>query len=121
MFVTEADSRKDKAVKSIIAAAAFALIAGPVMAQSMTETKTTTTTTIAPAEETEMHDYIVQEHPVVVQPPPGFSVAPGVVIPQSVELYNFPTERHWNYEYATIGGQTVLVDPHTREVVHIFH
>lgn len=108
-------------MKPIIAAAAFALIAGPALAQTMTETKTTTTTTIAPAEETEMHNYIVQEHPVAVAPPPGFTVTTGAVIPQSIELYNFPTERHWGYEYATIGGQTVLVDPHTREVVHIFH
>ena len=108
-------------MKPIIAAAAFALIAGPALAQTMTETKTTTTTTIAPAEETEMHNYIVQEHPTAVPPPPGFTVTTGAVIPRSVELYNFPTERHWSYEYATIGGQTVLVDPRTREVIHVFH
>ena len=108
-------------MKPIIAAAAFALITGPALAQSVTETRTVTTTTIAPAEETEMHDYIVQEHPVAVTPPPGFTVTDGAVVPQSVELYNFPAERHWAYEYATIGGQMVLVDPHTREVIHIFH
>jgi len=108
-------------VKPIVAAAAFALIAGPALAQSMTETKTVTTTTIAPAEVTEMHNYIVQEHPVAVAPPPGFTVTTGAVVPPSVELYSFPAERHWGYEYTTIGGQTVLVDPHSREVVHIFH
>lgn len=108
-------------MKPIIAAAAFALIAGPALAQSMTETKTVTTTTIAPAEETEMHDYVVKEHHTAVPPPTGFTVSNGAVVPQSVELYSFPAERHWGYDYATIGGQTVLVDPHTREVVHIFH
>ena len=108
-------------MKPIVAAAAFALIAGPALAQSMTETKTVTTTTIAPAEVTEMHNYIVQEHPVAVAPPPGFTVTTGAVVPPSVELYSFPAERHWGYEYTTIGGQTVLVDPHSREVVHIFH
>jgi hypothetical protein len=108
-------------VKPVIAAAAFVLIAGPALAQSMTETRTTTTTTIAPAEETEMREYVTQEHPIAVAPPPGFTVTMGAVVPQSVELYTFPAERHWGYEYATIGGQTVLVDPHTREVVHIMH
>jgi len=107
-------------VKPIVAAAAFVLIAGPALAQSMTETKTVTTTTIAPAEVTEMHNYIVQEHPVAVAPPPGFTVTTGAILPPAVQLYSFPAERHWGYEYTTIGGQTVLVDPHSREVVHIF-
>jgi hypothetical protein len=108
-------------VKPIVIAAAFALIAGPALAQSMTETKTVTTTTIAPAQETEMQEYVVHEHHAIVPPPPGFSITTGAVVPQSVELYNFPAERHWGYEYATIGDQTVLVDPTTRQVVHIMH
>ena len=108
-------------MKPIVLAAAFALLAGPALAQSMTETKTTTTTTIAPAQETEMNEYITHEHPVAIAPPAGFTVTQGAVVPQSVELYSFPAERHWGYEYTTIGDQTVLVDPHTREVVHIFH
>ena len=109
------------AVKRTVLATALALIAGPALAQTMTETKTTTTTTIAPAEETEMHEYVVHEHHVVVPPPPGFTVTTGAVVPGSIELYNFPAERHWGYEYATIGDQTVLVDPATRQVVHILH
>ena len=108
-------------MKSMIAAAAFVLIAGPALAQTMTETKTTTTTTIAPAEETQMHDYVIHEHHAMVPPPPGFTVTTGAVVPQAVELYSFPAERHWGYDYATIGDQTVLVNPQTREVVHILH
>jgi hypothetical protein len=104
-----------------MAAASLVLLAGPALAQTMTETKTVTTTTIAPAEETEMHEYITHEHPVVIAPPAGFSVTTGAVVPQSVELNSFPAEHHWNYEYATIGNQTVLVDPHTREVIRVFH
>ncbi len=49
-------------MKRIVLAAAVALIAGPALAQSMTETKTVTTTTIAPAQETEMQEYVVREH-----------------------------------------------------------
>ena len=111
-------------VKPIVLAAAFALLASPVMAQSVaqsvTESRTTTTTTIAPAEETEMHEYITHEHPMAIAPPPGFAVTTGAVVPPSVELYSFPAERHWGYQYSTIGEQTVLVDPHTREIIHIF-
>lgn len=106
-------------MKPIIVAAAFVLLAGPALAQSMSETKTVTTTTIAPAEETQMREYIVKEHPRMIPPPAGFTVTTGAVVPETVELYRFPAERHWSYEYATIGDQTVLVDPATRRVVHI--
>jgi hypothetical protein len=109
------------AVKPIVIATAFSLIALPALAQSMTETRTVTTTTIAPAEETEMHEYVMHEHHVAIPPPTGFEIRTGVVVPKSVELYSFPAERHWGYEYATIGDQTVLVEPGTRRVIHILH
>jgi hypothetical protein len=106
--------------KSIIAAAAFSLIAGSALAQSMTETKTTTTTTISPADETQMREYIVKEHPAPIAPPAGFTVTTGAVLPESVNLYNFPAERPWgHYSYTVIGDQRVLVDPATRRVVEI--
>jgi hypothetical protein len=108
-------------VKPIVIAAALALIAGPALAQTMTETKTTTTTTIEPADETQMQQYVVQEHRAVVPPPSGFTVTTGASVPETVQLYSFPAERHWGYEYVTIGDQTVLVDPATRRVVHILH
>ncbi|HWB47655.1 MAG TPA: DUF1236 domain-containing protein [Stellaceae bacterium] len=108
-------------MKRIVLATALALVAAPAFAQSMTETKTVTTTTIAPAEETEMRQYVVREHRPMVPPPAGFTVTTGAVLPEAIQLYTFPAERHWRYEYATIGDQTVLVDPGTRRVVHILH
>src|ERR1700742_3563562 len=105
----------------MVLAAALALIAAPAFAQSMTETKTVTTTTIAPADETEMREYVVREHRPMIAPPAGFTVNTGVVVPEAVQLYSFPAERHWRYENATLGDQTVLVDPGTRRVVHILH
>jgi hypothetical protein len=108
------------AVKPIVAATVFILLAGSALAQSMTETKTVTTTTIAPAQENEMREYVVKERRPMVSPPAGFTVTTGAIVPEAVELYNFPTERHWTYEYATFGDQTVLVDPATRRIVHIF-
>ncbi|MFZ2006940.1 MAG: DUF1236 domain-containing protein [Stellaceae bacterium] len=108
-------------MKPIVLAAALVLLAGPALAQSMTETKTTTTTTIAPAQETEMQAYITHEHPVAIAPPSGFTVTTGAVVPQTIELNTFPAERHWSYDYATIGDRTVLVDPNTRTIIHVFH
>jgi hypothetical protein len=107
-------------VKSIVVAAAFTLVAGSAFAQGMTETRTTTTTTIAPAEETQMREYIVKEHRASIAPPPGFTVTTGAVLPETVNLYSFPPDHNWgHYEYTVIGDQPVLVDPGTRKVVEI--
>ena len=105
-------------MKPIVIAAAFSLLAVPALAQ-MSETRTTTTTTISPADETQMHEYIVHEHRTAIPPPAGFDVTTGAVVPQAVELYNFPAERHWKYGYTTFGERTVLVDPETRKIITI--
>jgi|SRR5579863_8280872 len=106
-------------MKPFVIAAAFSLIAGTALAQGMSQT--VTTTTISPADETEMQNYIVKEHRAAIVPPSGFVVTDGAVLPGSVQLYTFPAERHWNYEYTTFGDETVLVDPNTRQIVHIIH
>ena len=105
-------------MKPIVVAAAFSLIAGSALAQGTTET--TTTTTISPADQTQMREFIVKEHRAPIAPPAGFTVTTGAVLPESVNLYNFPAENHWGrYEYTVIGDQRVLVDPGTRRVVEI--
>lgn len=104
----------------ILATATVALLAGPALAQtSKTVTTTTKTTTISPAEEAEMHEFVVREHRPAIAPPPGFVVSNGAVLPPAIELYGFPAENHWRYEYATIGDQTVVVDPDTRRIVTV--
>jgi hypothetical protein len=103
-------------VKSIVVAAAFSLLAGSAFAQV---SQTVTTTTIAPADETQMREFVIHEHHEAIAPPPGFDITTGAIVPQSVELYNFPAEHHWNYEYTTFGDRTVLVDPSTRKIVTI--
>jgi hypothetical protein len=105
-------------VKPIVVVAALSLIAGSAFAQGMTET--TTTTTISPTDETQMREVIVKEHRAPIVPPAGFTVTTGAVLPESVNLYTFPVENHWDrYEYTVIGDQRVLVDPSTRRVVQI--
>jgi Protein of unknown function (DUF1236) len=104
-------------VKPFIAAAAFALFAAPAFAQ----VSETVTTTISPADETQMREYVIHEHHAAVPPPTGFEISTGAVVPRSVELYRFPAEHHWNYEYTTFGDRTVLVEPGTRKIIRIIH
>ena len=107
-------------MKPIIAAVVAALIAGSAMAQTTTTTTVTKRTTISPADEPMIKEYVVKEHRASVPPPPGFAMAPGAVVPPTVELYPFPSDVSWhNYRYAVIGGETVLVDPATRHIVTV--
>ena len=111
-------------MKSIVVAAAAMLLAGPALAQSssVTTTTRTETTTISPAQQTEIQRYVVREHHEPVPPPPGFAPAPGAVLPDSVTLYSFPSSAPYSrYSYATIGGETVVVDPANRQIIDVIH
>jgi hypothetical protein len=108
------------AMKPIIAAAVLSLVAGTAMAQTETTTTVTRTTTITPAQEPQIQEYVVKEHHPSVPPPPGVMLREGAVMPPSVDLYSFPQDVSWHrYRYAVMGGQTVLVDPMTRQVVAV--
>ncbi len=114
-------------MKPIIAAAAIALLAGGTAIAQPAGTATTTTTTtvtkkttITPSEEPMIKEYVVKEHRPSIPPPAGFEVAPGAVVPPAVALYPFPENVAWhNYNYAVIGGETVVVDPATRHIVTV--
>ena len=101
-------------VKPVVAAAAFSLLALPAFAETISGT-----VTITPDQETAIREYVVREHPAPIVPPAGFTVSNGVVVPETVRLYDFPAERHWGYGYTVIGDQTVLVDPATRKVIQV--
>lgn len=113
-------------MKLMVAAAALMLLGGPALAQSSSSSVTTTTKTqtmtISPAQQTEIHQYVVRENRPSVPPPPSFAVAPGAVVPGAVTLYSFPPSAPYaQYSYATIGGETVVVDPATRRVIDVVH
>jgi hypothetical protein len=85
-----------------------------------TSPSTTGSVTISPAEETKIKEYVVKEKRTSVAAPSGFSVSLGAEVPQSVELYSFPSDLGvTKYRYTVIGGKTALVDPSTRKVVRI--
>ncbi len=101
--------------------AAVAIVAaGTALAQtSSTTSTTTTTTTITPQQEPAIKTYVTKEKRKSVTAPSGFSVSTGAVVPESVELYSFPSDVGVNYRYSVIGDRTVVVDPGTRKVIRV--
>jgi hypothetical protein len=105
-------------MKKLLLAAAVTMIASSAIAQ--TSTTTTVTTTVSPADETKIKEYIVKEKRTSINPPSGFTVSNGAVVPEAVELYSFPNDVSWSkYRYTVIGGQTVLVDPANRHIIQV--
>ncbi|MGH7099591.1 MAG: DUF1236 domain-containing protein [Stellaceae bacterium] len=109
-----------------VLAAGLLVLAGPAMAQTVTRTTTHTTVTkktvITPTERTEIHRYVTEQHVHPVPPPPGFTAAPGAVLPGTVTLYSFPPSAPYHsYRYAMIGGETVVVNPVTHRVIGVIH
>jgi hypothetical protein len=55
----------------------------------------------------------------------NFSIAVGVVIPASVELYEVPPEvvqvvpEYSRYRYVVVGNQIVIVEPSARRIVAV--
>jgi len=81
---------------------------------------TTGTVVIQPEVRTRVREYVTTNRSAAVAAPSGFTVRRGVALPQSVELQTFPsTVGVTQYRYVVIGGQTVLVDPSSREIVEV--
>lgn len=109
-------------MKWAVLAAGLLALAGPAMAQQTMTTTTTTTkrVTMTPNERVEIRRYVTEHHVRSVPPPPDFRVAPGARVPESVELYSFPSAAPYRrYRYTDIGGQTVVVDPATHEIIDV--
>lgn len=107
-------------MKWIVLAAGLLAFGGPAMAQTVTHTRTTEKTVITPTERTEIHRYVTEQHVQPVPPPPGFTAAPGAMVPGTVTLYSFPPSAPYaGYRYAMIGGETVVVDPATHEIIDV--
>ena len=75
------------------------------------------TVTIAPEQETVIREY-VQKQPAASVELPGIELNIGTKVPETVELHALDVP-DVNYQYVMVDGQTVLVDPGTREIVHI--
>jgi hypothetical protein len=72
---------------------------------------------IAPEQETVIREY-VQKKPVASIDLPGVEINIGSTLPETVELHAVEVP-DVKYRYVVVGGQTVLVEPETRKIVHI--
>jgi hypothetical protein len=72
---------------------------------------------IAPEQETVIREY-VQKKPIASIDLPGVELNIGSTLPETVELHALDVP-DVKYQYVVVGGQTVLVEPETRKIVHI--
>jgi PBP1b-binding outer membrane lipoprotein LpoB len=72
---------------------------------------------IAPEQETVIREY-VQKKPIASIDLPGVELNIGSTLPETVELHEVDVP-DVKYRYVVVGGQTVLVEPETRKIVHI--
>jgi hypothetical protein len=78
-----------------------------------------TAVVIQPEQETVIREY-VQSNPVASIDLPGIELNVGATLPDTVELHTLDVP-DVQYQYVVVDGRTVLVDPGTREIVHIIN
>ena len=78
-----------------------------------------TTVVIQPEQETVIREYVQKQSLASIELP-GVELNVGTALPAEVELHALDVP-DVNYRYVVIGGRTVLVDPGTREIVHIIN
>lgn len=88
-------------------AAAFAISASAYA--NAASTTTTTTTTITPDQETAIDTYVTKHKTTSIEAPSGFTVETGAMLPESVQIEEFPSDVGVTGGYAVIGGQRVIV------------
>lgn len=90
------------------AAAVAVVMAGSAYAQ---------TVVIQPEQETVIREYVTA-HPVDPVEITDVEVSVGTVVPETVELHAIEAP-DISYSYAVVGNQTLVVEPETREIIHI--
>ena len=78
------------------------------------------TVIVQPEQEVVIREYVVQHPPRDVVVPDGYEVVIGEDLSDTVTVTPLDAPGfEKQYEYVVINGQTVLVDPATRRVVHV--
>lgn len=75
------------------------------------------TIVVAPEQETLIREY-VSTHSVAEVEVPDLEISVGSTLPDTVELHTLDVP-DVSYSYVVVDGQTVLVEPETREIVHV--
>lgn len=111
---SEATNNTDTAVGGATGAAMGALVAGPLGAVVGGAIGATAGAAAEPAAEVQTYVMANPQAPVVLEG----EVVTGAGIPDTVTLYDVPD--YPDYQYATVNGQTVLVNPTDRKIVYIY-
>jgi hypothetical protein len=113
-----------KAYLGILVVAALIGLSGLSRAQFQTQTTTTTTTTqITPDQERTIYTTVTREQMAAAPQPPDWAPQIGAEVPPQFQLYDMPatidvpTIR--SDRYTVVNGQVVIVDPASRQVVHV--
>lgn len=72
---------------------------------------------IQPQQETVIREY-VQKQPLASVQLPGVELNIGSTVPDTVELHPLEVP-DVNYRYVVVDGQTVLVEPESRRIIHV--
>lgn len=95
-----------------LAAAILAGSAGPSLAQ--------TSVVISPEQETVIREYVVTQEVQPIEIPADVTIEVGSTLPDTIELRALEApDLDVEYQYVVLDGQTVLVEPSTREIVYI--
>lgn len=74
---------------------------------------------ITPEQQTVIQEYVTTQEVAPVAPP-EVSVEVGTVLPETIEVYPIDApDAQVQYHYVVLDGQMLLVEPETREIVHI--
>jgi hypothetical protein len=73
---------------------------------------------IAPEQETVIKEYVTTQKTASVEVPADVQITVGSTLPDTVELHTLDVP-DVKYSYVVVGGQTVLVEPETRKIVHV--
>lgn len=75
---------------------------------------------IAPEQETVIREYVVKEQVAPAELPADVQITVGTMLPDTVELHAVEVpDMETKYSYVVVNGQTVLVEPGTRKIIHI--
>ena len=78
---------------------------------------TAQTVVIEPQQETVIREY-VESKPVASIDLPGVELNIGSTVPDTVELHTIEAP-DVDYSYTVVGGQTYVVEPGTRKIIHV--
>jgi uncharacterized protein YcfL len=78
------------------------------------------TVVISPEQETVIREYVTTQQVQPIEVPVDVTIEVGATLPEPVELQVLEApDVDVEYRYVVVDGRTILVEPETREIVHI--